>query len=400
MLSIADVEKQLEKESAEKRKTAKAKVAAANGDKTQAATQTDAQTELEKKTAAANAKLQESRNNLVNIISDIKVLDNRIEKLNKTSNLSDEAKKELKKLQEQRCADFDKWINENRTLKGIEETLSSTAKGDLSDTIHALSQKLLSMRLEQDMQEELDKLKTAGRITEEKYLQMRAVIRGHKTVEITQAELIVNAVSEIDRSLKSYINNQAKDIMAKINIDGTAKKASSSFDALLSKEKNAYNKLKTLSGKLKSFEGMTQEKAALAVTNSISKNLNKYTNLNSFFKNLDSSIKDKTGVAISTQKLFAPVLNRINTNIGEKVSSTLQPIIKKHVKVIEQITTKIATIQARIAAAEKAFKAAVQKYQDLAKNFIQEQTKQLASKVSKELGINLGSALGGVKLGF
>ena len=400
MLSIADVEKQLEKESAEKRKTAKAKVAAANGDKTQAATQTDAQTELEKKTAAANAKLQESRNNLVNIISDIKVLDNRIEKLNKTSNLSDEAKKELKKLQEQRCADFDKWINENRTLKGIEETLSSTAKGDLSDTIHALSQKLLSMRLEQDMQEELDKLKTAGRITEEKYLQMRAVIRGHKTVEITQAELIVNAVSEIDRSLKSYINNQAKDIMAKINIDGTAKKASSSFDALLSKEKNAYNKLKTLSGKLKSFEGMTQEKAALAVTNSISKNLNKYTNLNSFFKNLDSSIKDKTGVAISTQKLFAPVLNRINTNVGEKVSSTLQPIIKKHVKVIEQITTKIATIQARIAAAEKAFKAAVQKYQDLAKNFIQEQTKQLASKVSKELGINLGSALGGVKLGF
>lgn len=400
MLSIADVEKQLEKESAEKRKTAKAKVAAANGNKTPAATQTDAQTELEKKTAAANAKLQESRNNLVNIISDIKVLDNRIEKLNKTSNLSDEAKKELKKLQEQRCADFDKWIDENRTLKGIEETLSSTAKGDLSDTIHALSQKLLSMRLEQDMQEELDKLKAAGRITEEKYLQMRAVIRGHKTVEITQAELIVNAVSEIDRSLKSYINNQAKDIMAKINIDGTAKKTSSSFDALLSKEKNTYNKLKTLSGKLKSFEGMTQEKAALAVTNSISKNLNKYTNLNSFFKNLDSSIKDKTGVAISTQKLFAPVLNRINTNVGEKVSSTLQPIIKKHVKVIEQITTKIATIQARIAAAEKAFKAAVQKYQDLAKNFIQEQTKQLASKVSKELGINLGSALGGVKLGF
>ena len=36
------------------------------------------------------------------------------------------------------------------------------------------------------------------------------------------------------------------------------------------------------------------------------------------------------------------------------------------------------------------------KYQDMANNFIQEQTKQLADKISKELGINLAGALGGI----
>jgi hypothetical protein len=55
-------------------------------------------------------------------------------------------------------------------------------------------------------------------------------------------------------------------------------------------------------------------------------------------------------------------------------------------------------------AAEKAFKEAVQKFQDMANNFIKDQTKQLADKISNELGINLGSALGGlggsIKLGF
>jgi oligoendopeptidase F len=99
---------------------------------------------------------------------------------------------------------------------------------------------------------------------------------------------------------------------------------------------------------------------------------------------------------MDSKKLLGPVLGKININVGEKISAKLQPLIKQHVKTIEQITTKIAKLQARIVAAEKAFKDAVQKYQDMANNFIQEQTKQLADKISKELGINLAGALGGI----
>jgi hypothetical protein len=266
----------------------------------------------------------------------------------------------------------------------------------VTDTIHKISQDLLSMRLEEDMQKELDKLKAAGKVTEEKFTQMIAVIRGHKTVTISQAPIITDAVSQIDKYIKDYVEKQSKDLLNKLNVNNSVKTITNSVSSALSKEKKIYDSLKQMSEKLKNYEGMSESEAALTVAKSIEQGLLKKTGIDSFFKNIDTAVREKTGYAMDSKKLLGPVLGKININVGEKISAKLQPLIKQHVKTIEQITTKIAKLQARIVAAEKAFKDAVQKYQDMANNFIQEQTKQLADKISKELGINLAGALGGI----
>ena len=397
MLSIADVEKQLAAEAAEKQKIAdeaKAKVAAS---KNNATANADASNAAQQKTEGKRAEAK-------SCLNQIQELGDKINDLKKLKTLPEQADKELKKLEELRSQTFQKWSDNMQSIKGIEKTITSLTQGDVMENIHKLSEQLLSKRLEEDMQKELNNLKSLGKITEEKFIQMRAVIRGHKTITITQAPMITEAVSQVDKYLKDYVDKQAKDIIGKVNIGDSLKKATGSINSIFTQEKKVYGGLKKISEKLKSFEAMSKDDAALAITKTLSSNLGKYTNLDKFFKSIDSDMKNKLGQTIDSKKLLSPVLGKINTNVGAKISAKLQPIIKNHVKVIEKITTKVAKLQARIVAAEKAFKEAVQKFQDMANNFIKDQTKQLADKISSELGINLGSALGGlggsIKLGF
>lgn len=405
MLSIADVEKQLAQEEAKKQKIkdeAKAKVAAAKA-KEKAEKEAKEKAEKEKTIAAkAQVKINEKNAEAQKEMNKVKELDQKINDLNRIHPLTEKADKELKKLEKERSKALDRWSGKVQEVKGVEQTLSSLDQNNVSDEIHELSQQLLSKRLEEDMQKELDSLKASGKITDEKYTEMRAVIRGHKTVSITQSPLITQAVSQIDKYLTDYVNKQTKGILAQGN--NAAKQALTSVNSIMSKEKSIFNDLKRASGKLQGYEKMKEKDAALAVTKSISSSLNKFTNLDKFFKSIDSSVQSKTGKSINSKKILGPVLGKINTNVGAKVSAKLQPFIKKHVKTIEKITIKVAKLQARIVAAEKAFKEAIKKYQDMATNFIKDQTKQLAEKVSKEIGINLGSALGklggSIKLGL
>ena len=399
MLSIADVEKQLASQRAEAQKIkeeAKAKLTAAKAEETAQQAIKATTDKTEETVQLAVKKINEKQDEAKKILSDIKNIDGQIEKFSNIKNLTDQAQKELKKLEDLRSQNFEKWVNTVLSSKGIEQTLSSEMESKVTDTIHKISQDLLSMRLEEDMQKELDKLKAAGKVTEEKFTQMIAVIRGHKTVAISQAPIITDAVSQIDKYIKDYVEKQSKDLIGKLGINSNVKKITNSVSSALANEKKIYNSLKQMSEKLKNYEGMSESEAAFAVAKSIEQGILKKTNVDSFFKNIDAAVKEKTGGVIDSKKLFAPVLGKININVGEKISAKLQPIIKKHVKTIEQITTKIAKLQARIVAAEKAFKDAVQKYQDMANNFIQEQTKQLADKISKEIGINLAGALGGI----
>ena len=399
MLSIADVEKQLASQRAEAQKIkeeAKAKLTAAKAEETAQQAIKATTDKTEETVQLAVKKINEKQDEAKKILSDIKNIDGQIEKFSNIKNLTDQAQKELKKLEDLRSQNFEKWVNTVLSSKGIEQTLSSEMESKVTDTIHKISQDLLSMRLEEDMQKELNKLKAAGKVTEEKFTQMIAVIRGHKTVAISQAPIITDAVSQIDKYIKDYVEKQSKDLIGKLGINSNVKKITNSVSSALANEKKIYNSLKQMSEKLKNYEGMSESEAAFAVAKSIEQGILKKTNVDSFFKNIDAAVKEKTGGVIDSKKLFAPVLGKININVGEKISAKLQPIIKKHVKTIEQITTKIAKLQARIVAAEKAFKDAVQKYQDMANNFIQEQTKQLADKISKEIGINLAGALGGI----
>jgi hypothetical protein len=403
MLSIADVEKQLASQRAEAQKIkeeAKAKLTAAKAEETAEQAIKAATDKTEETVQLAVKKINETQDEAKKILSDIKNIDGQIEKFANIKNLTDQAQKELKKLEDLRSQNFEKWVNTVLSSKGIEQTLTSEMESKVTDTIHKISQDLLSMRLEEDMQKELDKLKAAGKVTEEKFTQMIAVIRGHKTVAISQAPIITDAVSQIDKYIKDYVEKQSKDLLNKLNVNNSVKTITNSVSSALAKEKKIYDSLKQMSEKLKNYEGMSESEAALTVAKSIEQGILKKTNIDSFFKNIDAAVKEKTGGVIDSKKLFAPVLGKININVGEKISAKLQPLIKQHVKTIEQITTKIAKLQARIVAAEKAFKDAVQKYQDMANNFIQEQTKQLADKISKELGINLAGALGGISGGI
>ena len=96
------------------------------------------------------------------------------------------------------------------------QELSHTSKRDL----HKLAQKFVSERLKESMLKELDRIgagnKTNGlaaSVSETIKAEARAIIRGHKTVEITDNKTIVDAVAQTEALLGEFVKRQTSSIL-------------------------------------------------------------------------------------------------------------------------------------------------------------------------------------------
>lgn len=363
-----------------------------------------------------NKQVTSLRNDTIRLQAEVKNIDAQLKEI------ADKGSAEWKKLTEQRDRVFTQWNDSVKSVKGIVQQVRNLTQQTNAANIYKLAQQILSLKLEGDMQKELDQLKATGKVAEDLFLQMRAVIRGHKTAEITQAPIIVEAVAKIDKQLTDYIMAESSKLGEKLQAMGQpyidqsieiGNKVITKIDSLTPEIDRVFGDIGKINQQLDDWQKLSKEDLAATITKTVDEKLRSYTDLDSLYKKIDDGIlakfnawtgSNETVPLFDSKKTLGPVLQRIHTSITNGVAKKLQPLIQNHVKVIAKITTRIAKLQDQIKAAQQAFKDAIQKYQDMAKDFIQQQTAELGKKISQELGINLlgglGSAIGGISLGI
>jgi methyl-accepting chemotaxis protein len=365
--------------------------------------------------------------------------------------ISGQAQKELENLLKKQGGLLGQLHININDIKGMKKQVSAMLQQQLTMEINDLSKKLLSKRLEEDMLKELDKIKQKGLLLEEQWQEMRNIIRGHKTIDLTQAPLITDAVAKISKSLTEFIEKQSQDISKKLEdvsnkavdkinsaaenlsskVNDAAEKATKKLDDLIEKGDAFKNNVEDFQKKIDELAKLDDKNIALELTKTINSTLDDYVSLDKFYEKIDSTLSSKfqgiTGQLddnaifkqlggsamlkqfgieklFDSKKILGPFMNKINTNIASNLSKKLAPLIKKHVEFIRKITTKIGNLMDKIKKAEEHFKKMIQEYQEKINQVIKDMSAKLGAKISSELGVKLGGAIGdltgGIKLGI
>lgn len=271
-------------------------------------------------------------------------------------NLTDPSSDLMKDLLASRDNLFAQWTGTMNDIKGLEQQFTNITSQENLAKIYSLAEQLVSQSLENNMQEALDKLKINNKIPPDLMETARAIIRGHRTVELIKPDVINTALENINTKLTSYVDAQAKNLL----------------------EKNFLN------------ETLSKEVLSSKIISSISDGLNQYKDLDSFFNKIDNEFKSMTNnhVIIDSQKILGPVLKNIKIDT-DAVTKKLKPAIQQHVKKIVETAKYITDVQEQIKIAEKSFKETIVNYQNMAQDFINKKTAELGQKISQELGIKL-----------
>ena len=248
--------------------------------------------------------------------------------------------------------------------------------------VHELAKKLINKRLNESMEDELNKLSASGAIKDDTLKEkMRAIIRGHKGAALSESSIIIAAQGETEKMLRSYLDTEIADItksQAISNVNKTTHDVSVKLDAA-AKAMDAASKM--------------QEKDLSAM---LIKNINTTLDAEGGFKNfcttLDSKINSnpimkKLGKTFESNKYLAPVFVKVEQQVGSKLTHTLQPVIAQHVAQVQKIAQEVKRFEDQIKAAEAQLKATLESFENMAINYAKAWTQKLVTDISSKIHI-------------
>lgn len=216
-------------------------------------------------------------------------------------------------------------------------------------------------------------------LNEDCITEMKAIIRGHKTTEIKNPQLMQELRNEAEAKLQDLVNKQITTIL------GLADKADYAITKKLEPIEKIYDKIDK-------FVVNSGNKITTIIKDEQS--LNNY--INSSLERLEykqlqlektlnkvNTIAGTIGLDININDSVKPIVERINKSISLKVTSKLMPQITKHIKQFENVQKKIDEARKR-----------VNQYRD---NFIKEQKQRLSTYVNKEASKAIGSLTSSLK---
>lgn len=252
-------------------------------------------------------------------------------------------------------------------------------------SVKNLARQVVQDQLDVAMLKSLEKCKTKygilGNIilNEDCILEMKAIIRGHKTAEIKNPKLMQEIRSEAEAKLQDLVNNQITKIL------GLADKGEYALNKSLEPIDKIYEKIDkfVVNGNNKITTIIKDEKSlGNYITSTLESLEYKQLRLESTINKINT-IAGTIGLDININDSLKPVVENINKKITTKLTTKLMPQITKHIKEFEKVQKKIEEARKRVNA-----------YRD---NFVKEQKQRLTSYVNKEASKAISSLKGSLK---
>lgn len=273
------------------------------------------------------------------------------------------------------------------------QELSHTSKKDL----HKLAQKFVSERLKEAMLKELDKIgvgnKTNGlvaAVSETIKEEARAIIRGHKTVEITDSKIIVEAVAQTEILLGDFIKRQTSSILES--------KPLRKFYDIQRKVQDTEERLNYFKDKVESWSKLEEGELSQKIIKSLDNAISGHKGYTDFASKIDRSINGipilkELGVHFETKRALRPIIERIEKNIGANLEKKLGPVIRAHVKQVQKIAATVTKFKDKLKKAEEAFKAQIKKYENMAMDYAKQYTQKLVKDISSKIRLGIGGKI-------
>lgn len=216
-------------------------------------------------------------------------------------------------------------------------------------------------------------------LNEDCILEMKAIIRGHKTAEIKNPKLMQEIRSEAEAKLQDLVNNQITKIL------GLADKGEYALNKSLEPIDKIYEKIDkfVVNGNNKITTIIKDEKSlGNYITSTLESLEYKQLRLEGTINKINT-IAGTIGLDININDSLKPVVENINKKITTKLTTKLMPQITKHIKEFEKVQKKIEEARKR-----------VNQYRD---NFVKEQKQRLTNYVNKEASKSMDSLKGSLK---
>ena len=216
-------------------------------------------------------------------------------------------------------------------------------------------------------------------LNEDCITEMKAIIRGHKTTEIKNPQLMQELRNEAEAKLQDLVNKQITTIL------GLADKADYAITKKLEPIEKIYDKIdKFVVNNGNKITTIIKDEQSLNnyINSSLERLEYKQLQLEKTLNKVNT-IAGTIGLDININDSVKPIVERINKSISLKVTSKLMPQITKHIKQFENVQKKIDEARKR-----------VNQYRD---NFIKEQKQRLSTYVNKEASKAIGSLTSSLK---
>lgn len=216
-------------------------------------------------------------------------------------------------------------------------------------------------------------------LNEDCITEMKAIIRGHKTTEIKNPQLMQELRNEAEAKLQDLVNKQITTIL------GLADKADYAITKKLEPIEKIYDKIdKFVVNNGNKITTIIKDEQSLNnyINSSLERLEYKQLQLEKTLNKVNT-IAGTIGLDININDSVKPIVERINKSISLKVTSKLMPQITKHIKQFENVQKKIDEARKR-----------VNQYRD---NFIKGQKQRLSTYVNKEASKAIGSLTSSLK---
>lgn len=269
-----------------------------------------------------------------------------------------------------------------------EKTQESKDEVDIAIQVKNIAHNLIKMKLEQSLDEELDKLASSGNVSEETKKKMRLVIRNQKTVESMHSTLITLAEARTEKTLNKYFEDLEKKTFGKTG--AKLEKGAKKID-------NVIGDMDRFDKKAQKLADMTPKKFTKYLTKNLDQLLESKTGYGKICSKLDNAINNnKISQFIgfggfSTSQVLAPVINNIEHQIASKLTAKLQPVIQKYLGQVQGIVGTVLNFKNQILASIQSFKSAIKNLKNLAvsyaKNFVSNLANKALSAIAGKLNI-------------
>lgn len=278
------------------------------------------------------------------------------------------------------------------------KTQESKDEVDIAIQIKNIAHNLIKKKLEQSLDEELDKLASGGNVSEETKNKMRLIIRNQKAVEAMHSTLITLAEAKTEASLNKYFKELERKTFGKTGakIEKSAKKIDKKID-------NVIGKIDRFDKKAQKLTDMTPKKFTKYLTGNLDQLLASNTSYEKICSKLDNAINNnKVSQFIgfggfSTSQILAPVIHNIDHQIASKLTGKLQPVIQKYLGQVKGIVGTVLNFKNQVLASIQSFKSAIKNLKNLAVSYAKNFVSNLANKALSTIAgkLNIGGLGGG-----
>ena len=305
---------------------------------------------------------------------------------------------EIKKENEHNDSVLNSLDNEKEKEAKIEaakkKTQQSKDEVDIAIQVKNIAHNLIKKKLEQSLDEELDKLASGGNVSEETKNKMRLIIRNQKAVEAMHSTLITLAEAKTEASLNKYFKELERKTFGKTGekIEKSAKKID-----------NVIGKIDRFDKKAQKLADMTPKKFTKYLTGNLDQLLASNTSYGKICSKLDNAINNnKVSQFIgfggfSTSQILAPVIHNIDHQIASKLTGKLQPVIQKYLGQVKGIVGTVLNFKNQVLASIQSFKSAIKNLKNLAVSYAKNFVSNLANKALSTIAgkLNIGGLGGG-----